>query len=109
MLGPSARQPAHVLQASGERVALALELLQAEQARPAEALRPDAEALGADARGADGDVRERRRDELRELALEPRDLRAQRAPRRALVDSLDGRGSTIDRQLLELAHASDSS
>lgn len=57
MLGARVRQPAHVLQAPGERVALELELLEAQQAR-------SACALLADERRGGRDVRERRRDEL---------------------------------------------
>jgi hypothetical protein len=49
-------------------------------------------------------VREGARDDLRELALEPGDLHAQRDPRGVLVDPLDGRCIALDRQLLGLAH-----
>jgi hypothetical protein len=75
-----ARHRADVLNAPGERVALALELREAEQARPAEGL------AGEIARGIGGDVRKAADDEQGELALQARDLRAQRTPRGALVD-----------------------
>jgi hypothetical protein len=71
VLGSSVRQPAHVLQPTGERVAAALELLEAEQSRADRRL-----AVGA-ARRVDGDVREERRDRPRQIALQARDLRAQ--------------------------------
>jgi hypothetical protein len=103
VLGASARQSAHVLQAACQRVAAALELRQTEQARAGERL-----VLGA-ARRVDCDVRKERRDRPRQLALGVRDLRAQRAARRPLVALLDGLSALLDRQLLELAHASDSS
>jgi hypothetical protein len=61
------------------------------------------------ARRVDRDVRKVRRDRPRELALEMRDLRAQRAARGALVELLDGLSATDGDQLLDLAHASDSS
>ncbi len=71
VLGPLAGQPADVLQASRQPVALALELLEAQQARPAEALgRGDARRVG-------GYVREGVGDDLRELPLEPGHLAAQ--------------------------------
>jgi hypothetical protein len=102
VLGAYRCEPAHVLQPSRERVALTLELGEAEQARAADL------GLG-DPPGARRDVRERRGDELRQLALEPRDLPAQRPPRGALVERLARRCCAINRQLLEAAHASDSS
>ena len=99
MLGALAREATNVLHPPGEPVARALELLEAEQARPAE-------RLGAQiARGVGRDVRKAAGDDLRELALEPRDLRSQRTPRGALVERLDGRCAALDRQLLGLAHA----
>jgi hypothetical protein len=58
VLGTCARERAHVLQAPGERVALALELREAEQARTAEAL------AGCIARGIGRDVREARGDDV---------------------------------------------
>jgi hypothetical protein len=78
--GALARHRADVLNAPGERVALALELREAEQARPTEGL------VGEIAPGIGGDVRKAAGDEQGQLALQARDLRAQRAPRRALVD-----------------------
>ncbi len=60
-----------ILQPSREPVALALELLEAEQPRPAENL------LARHARGADRDVRKAGGDDLRELTLQARDLPAQ--------------------------------
>ncbi len=102
VLGAHRREPAHVLQPPRERVALALELGEAEQARAAD-------GDPCDSRGADGDVRERRGDELRQLALEPRDLIAQRTARGALVQRLAWRCCAIDHHLLVAAHASDSS
>ena len=93
---------AHVLHAPRERVTLALELRQAEQARTTL-------ACAGDARGVCRDVRKAVRDELRQLALQARDLRAQRAPRSALVERPAGDGAPVDRQLLEHTHASDSS
>jgi hypothetical protein len=98
-----ARQRAHVLHAAGERVALALQLREALQARAAEAL------TGGVARRIDGDVREPRGDDLRQLALQAGDLSAQRPACRLLVDELDARCVAIDRQLLGLAHRCDSS
>ncbi len=101
--GACARQRAHVLHAAGERVALALKLREAEQARAAE-------ALGAGvARRVGRDMREPCGDDLRQLALQPGDLPAQRAACRLLVDELDARCVAIDRQLLGLAHRCDSS
>jgi hypothetical protein len=107
--GALAGDAAHVLQARGQAVALALELLEREQRWSAEG------ALAPDPRGGGRDVREAGGDDLGELALQARDLRAQRAPRRRLVEPLDrrkrrrGRSTAIDRQLLGLAHATDSS
>jgi hypothetical protein len=100
MLGAPVRERAHVLQASCEPVALALELREAQQSRPVESF------IGADARGVDGDVRKRRCDRLRDLALELGDLLAQRATSGALVEGLDDRCAAVDRQLLGVAHAS---
>jgi hypothetical protein len=103
VLGALAHQRADVLHAPGERVALPLQLRQAKQARPAERLAAEI------ARGVGGDVRKAARDEQRQLALQARDLRTQRTTRAALVNGLDGRCAAVDRQLLGLAHASDSS
>jgi hypothetical protein len=65
------------------------------------------------ARGVGRDVRERACDELRELALEPRDLLAQRLPGgRPVGQALrrEGRGTAIERHLLNRgAHAASSS
>ncbi len=96
-----------ILQAPGEAVALALELLEREQARSAERLRLlDACRVGRD-------VRKRAGDDLRELALEPRHLLAQRASRGGLVERplrRKGRTTAIERQLLNRgAHAASSS
>ncbi|MCW3030713.1 MAG: hypothetical protein JWM66_846 [Solirubrobacterales bacterium] len=102
MLAASMRERPNVLHAPGERVALALELREAEQARSARRVRRDA-------RRRDGNVGERRRDELRELSLQARDLRAQRSPRRALADLLARGDCSTDRQLLQTGHAYDSS
>ncbi len=88
----------YVLQTAGEPVALALELLEAEQARAGKPV------VFAHARGTGGDVWEGARDELGKLALEPCDLRAQRDARGALVDPLDSRCIALNRQLLGLAH-----
>jgi hypothetical protein len=107
--GALAGDGAHVLQAHGQPVALALELLEREQPRPAEGL------LARHLRGRRRDVREAGCDDLGELALQARDLLSQRAPRRGLVEPLDGRDgrhggcAAVDRQLLGLAHASNSS
>jgi hypothetical protein len=83
VLDAGVREPAHVLQTTGKRVALALELGETED--------PWAEARsGAGAeRRVGGDVREERRDGPRQLALQARDLRAKRAARRTLVELLD--------------------
>jgi len=75
VLGPLDRAPAQLLQAPGELVAQALELLEREQAG---ALRRQAAGVGAEVREAVGDDR-------RALALEPCHLRAQRAARGALA------------------------
>ena len=70
MHDPLAGQPAHVLQASGEPVALALELGQGLQTGTAEAL------FARHPHGRGGDVRKAGGENPRELALQPRDLRA---------------------------------
>jgi hypothetical protein len=80
--GALARHPLDVLHATGKAVALALELLEAEQARPAGGLE-----LGHASR-TDGDVRERARDDPRELALEARHLLTQRTTGGRLVGKL---------------------
>jgi hypothetical protein len=59
-----ASDDAEILQPSGEPVALALELLEAEQPRPAEDL------LAGRVRGAGRDVRKAGGDDLRELTLQ---------------------------------------
>jgi hypothetical protein len=105
--GALAGQATDVLHASGEAVALALELLEAEQAGAAKRLRlVHASRVG-------GDVRERTGDDLRELALEPRHLLAQRAPGGGLVGRplrREGRNTAIERQLINRgAHAASSS
>ncbi len=101
MRGARLREPADVLHAPGQRVALALELREPEQARSAVVRRVDPRRVGRD-------VRERRGDDLRELALQARDLRAQRAACGALVRRLDWRWRATGGQLLETGH-SDSS
>jgi hypothetical protein len=100
VLGAPVREHANVLQAPGEPVALALELLEAQQSRSAEGF------VGASACRVDRDVRKGGCDRLRELALELGDLRTQRAACGALVEGLDDRCATVDRQLLGVAHAS---
>ena len=97
---------AQILHARGEPVALALELLEAQQPRPAKGF------LAWQAGDADRDVREAGGDDLRELALQARDLRAKRSAGSRLVERLEhrrGRCAAFDRQLLGLAHAPDSS
>jgi hypothetical protein len=103
VLGAGMRQRTDLFYAAGKCVSLTLELGEAEQARAAEAL-----AAGVTG-GVGGNVREAAGDDLRQLALQSRDLRAQRTSRRQLVDEPDGRCAAVDRQLLGLAHASDSS
>ena len=103
MLDAGVREAADILQPAGERVAAALELGEAEQPRAHARFE-----LGS-VRDGGRDVREERGDRLRQLALQMSDLRAQRASCRALVELLDELGAAVDRQLLELAHASDSS
>jgi hypothetical protein len=76
VLGALGRQPAELLDAAGQLIARALERLQAEQART-----DDVGACAARRR----DVREPRGHDRRKLALEPCDLRPQRAPRGALA------------------------
>jgi len=79
VLGAALCAPAQLLHAPGELVAQRLELLQPQQARPADRTRNH--------RGAD--VREAFRDDRRELALEALDLRAQR-PARGVLGLLPG-------------------
>jgi hypothetical protein len=96
-----ARDIAELLQPSRQPVALALELLEAEQSRAAEGF------LAPQGGGAGRNVGEAARDDLRQLTLQARDLPAQGAPGRRLVERLDGqsrRCAAIDRQLLGLAH-----
>ncbi len=103
MHGALAGEPAHVLQAPSEAIALALELLEAEQPRTAERFAVwHASCACRDVRKAGG-------DDLCQLTLEPRHLSAQRATCSGLVEGLDSRCDAVDRQLLGLAHASDSS
>lgn len=97
------RQRTDLFYAAGKCVSLTIELGEAEQARPAEAL-----AAGVTC-GPRGNMREAAGDQVRQLALQARDLCAQRTSRRQLVDEPDGRRAAVDRQLLGLAHASDSS
>jgi hypothetical protein len=101
--GALAGEPADVLQAPGEPVALALELLEAEQPRPTK------DFAARHASGVGRDVREAGCDDLRELTLQSRYLSAQRATCSGLVEVLDSRRNAVDRQLLGVAHASDSS
>ena len=89
MLDARVRHPAHVLQATGQRVALALELGQAEDPRAQSRCRASAE------RSVGGDVRKARRHSPRQLALQVRDLPAKRATGRALVELLDGLGAAV--------------
>ncbi len=103
MLGARTRQRTGVLYAAGKCVSLTLELGEAEQARAAE------ELAARVACGVGGNVRKAAGDDLRQLALQSRDLCAQRPPRCELVDELDAKCATLDRQMLGLAHASDSS
>jgi hypothetical protein len=101
--GALAGDPAYVLQAPGEAVALALELLEAEQPWSAKRF------VTRHAGGTGRDVRKAGRDDLCELTLQPRHLVAQRATRSGFVEGLDSRCNAVDRQLLGVAHASDSS
>jgi len=103
VLDASSRETADVLQPAGERIAAALELLEAEQSRT------DRRRAVCSARRIGADVREERGDRSRQLTLQARDLRAQRAARCTLVDLLDGLNALLGDQLLDLAHASDSS
>jgi hypothetical protein len=119
VLGALPREPAKLLHTPGQPVARSLELLQAEQAWAGEDL------LRGIRRGDEGKPLG---DDRRELALEPRDLRPQRAPRRALAvastvrggrggdlrsssssgrlgDRLADRSSAVDDWLLGLGHA----
>jgi hypothetical protein len=101
--GARAAEPTHVLHARREPVALSLELFEAQQARTPERF------LSRKPPRADGHVREASRDDLRELALQTCDLGTQRAPGGSLVKRLDQARGTVERQLLSLTHASDSS
>ena len=69
-------EPAKLLNPCGQPVARSLELAQAQQTRPNDRLRH---------RGGRRDVGKAIGDDRRELTLEPCDLLAQRAPRRALA------------------------
>jgi hypothetical protein len=107
MGGAFAGEPPDVLDATREAVALALELLEREQARAAERLRL------LDACGVGRDVRKCAGDDPRELALESRHLPAQRAPGSCLVEHplrREGRSTAIERHLVNRgAHAASSS
>lgn len=105
--GAFASEAADVLHATGQAIALALELLEAEQAWAAE-------RLGLiHARRVGGNVRKAGSDETRKLQLEARNLRAQRAPGCRLIERPlrhEGRGTAVERQLLNRgAHAASSS
>jgi hypothetical protein len=92
--------PAHVLKLAGEPVAQQLEVLEAQQARTARRERRARWDVrgGVRVRRRNGaNVRERARDQRRALALELRDLRAQRAARGGLVDLLRGPRAMNDR------------
>jgi hypothetical protein len=84
MLGALTREQAYVLHVPRQPVALALQLLEAQQARTAERL------AGGVASRVCRDAREGPGDDLRELALEPRDLTTQGATCGALVGLIDG-------------------
>jgi hypothetical protein len=81
VLPPLGGEPAQLLQATGEAVARALELLEAEQARGV-----DPGGFGARRR----DEGKGLGDDRRELALELSDLRPQRVSRRTLTVASDG-------------------
>jgi hypothetical protein len=74
VLGSCLDAPVHVLQASREPVALSLELLEAQQARPGERV----------SAGDRGDVRKAAGDDRRQLALELCHLHPQRTAGRSL-------------------------
>jgi hypothetical protein len=78
-----------VLHAAGEAVAQQLELLEAEQAGAAEGLAGGSgragEAVRRTGAGAGREARKGVGDDVRELTLEPRDLRLQRPARGALA------------------------
>jgi hypothetical protein len=98
-----AGQPAQLLKASCERVASALELIEAEQRGAARA------GLVAASVAAGGfDERESIGDDRRELALEPVDLGAQRPPRLPLAVRALSRNpvprSTLKNQLTRSSH-----
>jgi len=76
VLGAPVGEPAELLHPRGQLIARALELTQAQQARPDDRLRHRAGRL---------DVGKAVGDDRRELALEPCDLVAQRTPRRTLA------------------------
>jgi hypothetical protein len=105
--GTLASKAANVLHAIGQAIALALELLEAEQAWAAERLGP------LHARRVCGNVRKAGCDDTREFSLEARDLRAQRTPGCRLIERplrREGRGTAVERQLLNRgAHAASSS
>jgi hypothetical protein len=78
-----------VLDAAGEAVAHQLQLLEAQQAGTPEGLAGGSgrarEVVRRTGAGAGREAREPVRDDARQLALEPRDLRLQRAARGALA------------------------
>jgi hypothetical protein len=76
VLGARLRATPQLLHAARELVAQRLQLLQAEQARARARWRA----------GSGGEVGEAVSDDRRQLALQARDLRAQRAPGRPLAD-----------------------
>jgi len=80
VLGARACEPTQILQTAGEPIARALELGEVEQARPRRGL----PARSRTAAAGRGDIGERVHDDLRELALEPGDLRLQRGACRQL-------------------------
>jgi hypothetical protein len=103
VLGTLRRAPAHVLRVARQPVAQQLELLEAQQAGTAgEGLFSGAArtARGRDFPAGDGgrrDVREALRHEPGKLALEPCDLRSQRASRGSLA-VLDADGVPVARE-----------
>jgi hypothetical protein len=88
------REPAELLHPARQLIARPLELLQAEQAWP-----HDGAVCGA----GRADVREPAGHDRRQLALEPSDLRPQRAPRGALTgpDAIIPRGGLGELRAIE--------
>jgi hypothetical protein len=101
VLGALLRTPAQILYTPGELVAQALELPEAEQARPAD----------SGSAGRRADVRKAVGDDRRHLPLEPCNLLAQRGAGRAVVElgcALEDTAECsfpVDRWLRGLAHA----